>query len=319
MPVLEIGLHEGVSHKAYHDDPCEVPSLSASIAMILLRDSPDHARCAHPRLTAFPNKADDRGEEEEGGEGVDEGEPEKENPFKSRGTLIHALALGGGVDLETVMKCDAKTGLLSEADTYQTKSARAHKAAIIASGRVPVIASKLKAARMVADEIARKVPLPKVREVTGVWESDGVLCRGRIDALDMPQRYDLKTCESAARAATGNHVLDFGLHIAEASYTDMLETLYPELRGKVPPMQYIFFEVKKPHGFLIRTIDAELREEGERCWRQAKRTWQRCLESDNWPNYEPGIGVIDAPPKLAALQLERMVKNPNVVSQDVSF
>ena len=45
----EPGIHVW-SHEEYLSDPCPEPSLSRSIADILMAQSPLHAWCAHPRL-----------------------------------------------------------------------------------------------------------------------------------------------------------------------------------------------------------------------------------------------------------------------------
>ena len=45
-----MAIHTDISAEAYHADPAPEPSLSSSVAKILVNLSPAHARIAHPRL-----------------------------------------------------------------------------------------------------------------------------------------------------------------------------------------------------------------------------------------------------------------------------
>lgn len=309
---LGIGLHRDVPFQTYLDDPGERPSLSASMAGILLGQSPAHAYLAHPRLSRVSPDSDETVGETE--------EDDDRSGVKARGTLGHALVLGGGLDLEVVQKTDKKTGEVTEATDYRAESARAHRDAIIAAGRTPVIGSKLEKAKRWAEAVRDRIQVPALTEVTAIWESGGVLCRGRMDGLDNPQVWDLKTCVSAVRAATGNHALDFGLHIQEASYTDALETLFPELQGRVPPMQFCFVEIGAPFEFKLCALDAELREYGQRQWARAKSLWQACLTSGVWPGYSRDVTTIAAPPKLAFMEQDQMLAAmPEGGSVGISF
>src|ERR1700677_3058420 len=57
---LEAGIHN-LSAEVYHADPCVKPSLSSSIANVLLQQSPLHAWMAHPRLNPnFQRESDSR-------------------------------------------------------------------------------------------------------------------------------------------------------------------------------------------------------------------------------------------------------------------
>src|SRR6185503_15222345 len=91
----------------YHNDPCETPSLSASIAKLLIDKSPMHAHAAHPRFG---------------------GEKYESSAAQDAGTLIHRLLLGAGKDIETI-----------DADDYRTNAAKAARDAAKAAGRIPVL------------------------------------------------------------------------------------------------------------------------------------------------------------------------------------
>ena len=74
------GIYDGIPENDYHADPVgPAPSLSASIAKLLVLKSPRHAWLAHPRL----NKAKAE-------------EVEKAKRARDVGTATHKLVLGAG-------------------------------------------------------------------------------------------------------------------------------------------------------------------------------------------------------------------------------
>src|SRR5690348_15257594 len=78
---LTTGLHYNISANDYHADPCPEPSLTQSIAKLILR-SPAHARVAHPRLN--PDQ------------------PERDGRRYDVGNIAHRLLLGRGRELEII-------------------------------------------------------------------------------------------------------------------------------------------------------------------------------------------------------------------------
>ena len=72
-------IHTDIAAAAYHADPAPEPSLSSSVARILVERSPRHAWWAHPRLN--PDFAPDRGSD-----------------AAAVGSAVHAVALEGEWD-----------------------------------------------------------------------------------------------------------------------------------------------------------------------------------------------------------------------------
>ena len=120
------GLVEDLPADEYHADPCERPSLSASIAKVLDRSSPLHAWAAHPR---FGGRA-----------------PVRESKALARGTLLHALLLGESDRIEVV-----------HADDWRTKAAKAARADANAWGRIPTLVGDLERTQVVADAITERL------------------------------------------------------------------------------------------------------------------------------------------------------------------
>jgi hypothetical protein len=91
------------SKEQYHADPTEVPSLSYSVAKILLTESPMHAYYYHPRLG---------------------GHVREQTKAMGKGQVIHKLLLGIGADIVVV-----------RADNFRTKAAQELRDAAIAAGK----------------------------------------------------------------------------------------------------------------------------------------------------------------------------------------
>jgi hypothetical protein len=285
---LKPGLHFDIPESVYHADPCERPSLSVSVAKVLLDRSPFHAAAIHPRL---------------GRQSLEEGDDESTSVMQ-RGRLIHALLLGGGGKFATVMKTDKKTGVVSPADDYRTDSAKEFRDAAIARGEIPVLFDKLAEATRAADVLRSKLDIPQETEVTAVWESDGVLCRGRLDgfvgAFNGWIGWDLKTCDNAAAAATETNILKYGYHIQRAAYVEAIERLHPQLAGR-GEWEFAFAEVTGVYDVIRCDLPGEMIELGRRQWARAKRIWAACLASDVWPGYDHGKRIIEAGARTVAL------------------
>jgi hypothetical protein len=96
--ITEPGLYEGVPETVYHADPVEPgPSLSSSIAKLLVTRSPRHAWHEHPRLRKAKAL-------------------EVEAPSKAMdiGTAAHKLILGRGRDIVEITADDYRGGRREE-------------------------------------------------------------------------------------------------------------------------------------------------------------------------------------------------------------
>lgn len=285
------GLYADVPHAAYHADPCEAPSLSASIAGILLGQSPLHAWHAHPRL---------------GGHVADDwSEP------KVRGSIVHSLLLGGGADVVAVPFED-----------WRKKEAQAARKEAVAAGKIPVLVHKLREYKAAADALREKSRLGVLlgegmveRELVAVWRSgceDGPLCRGRLDAWepDALTIHDPKTCENAKAAASGTCAVRYGRDMQAAAYIEAMETLYPMLAGRVR-FKWHFLEVVPPYGVIEAEPTGEMLELGRRKWHRAVATWAKCLRDDVWPGYSEEVWRIEPPPWAVEADLVEQLEGTN--------
>jgi len=264
---------------AYHADGIDSdrPSLSASVASTLIRQSPFHAWLKHPRLGNTPREASSEME---------------------RGTIIHGLVFGtlGGDDYETI-----------DADNFRTKAAQEQRDAARDRGAVPVLAREMETYRRVAEAIGHKlreagIDLNGVSEKVAAWEEASqfgpVLCRGMIDHLiignDGATIYDLKNCRNAHPESCVRHVLEYGYEIQRAAYVSAVEKLRPDLAGRV---RFVWLFVEELPGYRVVLTVAEasgtLRELGESRWARAVETWAKCLRMNEWPAY--GSARLEAP------------------------
>lgn len=263
-----------VTEAAHHADPCETPSLSPSIAKVLLDASPLHAWQRHPRLGGTPREA---------------------TATFDHGHLVHALVLGRGAEIVTV-----------DAEDWRTKAAREARDAARDAGKIPVLAGDLDAAQEGATKIRerladRGLPLLGRSEVTAVWQEPvlggSIWCRGRMDHVDSPQIVDLKTARSAHPRACVRHVIEYGYDVQAAAYSRALVAVNPELEGRVD-FVFAFVETDPPYAVHCCRLDAMMREHGERRWVRACESWGWCLSRDEWPGYSTGIEYLEAPPWL---------------------
>lgn len=287
----------------YHADKvADVPTLSASVAATMVRQSAYHAWLRHPKLGGVASES---------------------TPDQGRGTAIHALVLDTGIEQIEIIG----------AENYRTKIAQEARDAAIAKGKTPMLSRELDDARQVAAAIRERLlelgvtlsgPPDLVRnEQVAVWTEDTpagpVLCRGMMDnvALDAPEVVaaagrvlDLKTCRSAHPKACSSHVVEYGYDLQAAAYLSAVENVRPDLAGRVD-FVWAFVEelpADSPRRVAVTLArpDGALAELGRVRWARACECWARCLSTGRWPDYTAGGAVrLEAPAWILKEELER--------------
>jgi hypothetical protein len=276
-----------LSDADHHRDPCEIPSLSSSIAKELLEHSPAHAHAMHPRYGAKHNK------------------PTRATDF---GSIAHVLLLGEGPEIVAV---DAKN--------WQKKAAKQEAAMIREAGGIPVLLHQLEQLELAVAAIraeldARKIVLDGACEMSVFWTeeaADGtvVQCRGRIDHVRLLDHaalvHDLKSIHSARPDVCARQALEYGYHVQRAAYVRAIEALRPELAGRVE-YSLAFFELAPPYAVTPATFDGRFRAMGEMRWRRAVNIWARCQREDRWPAYvrRGDCAVLEPPPWALHREIE---------------
>ena len=164
----------------YIRDPARAPSLSASLAHILLTQSPRHAWLAHPRLN--PQWMPDEGTNE-----------------TDLGTIAHALLLEDDHSRLSVI----------EAPDWRKKDAQEARDDARSRGKVPILVHKYQTVLVMVKAAKQAIQrAPEIRkafeqgkpEQTLVWQDGDVYCRARPDWLTDDRRLaiDYKTVGGSA-------------------------------------------------------------------------------------------------------------------------
>jgi len=268
------GIYQDFDVAAYFADPCPQPSLSQSIAKLLIDRSPAHAHLAHRRL----------------GKPIDEEEDYK--PATAIGNAAHALATGRSRDLA-----------IGEWADWRTKEAKTFKASAHDSGHLPILRKHLTSAEEVVRAMGRQLAAAGHAqafaksdqcEVVLAWEEDGIWLRTMIDCVVGLGIYDLKTGGlNCAPHLMAERPSTEGWDIQAAMFARGLDRLDPENAGR----RRFFFvgqENKEPYALtVVQTGEADLTL-GAKKLEHAIGIWRQCITSGQWPAY-PAETVMSHP------------------------
>lgn len=272
---------EDLDADAYHADPCEQPSLSASLAKVLNRKSARHAYLDHPRL---------------GG-----GTPDEPTNALAKGTLLHGLLFGEADRFEVVV-----------ADKYTTKDARRRRDDAKSRGLIPVLEHDFDTAMETATRLLEQIrekgyDFAGRSELSAFWTEELqngqiIQCRSRMDHVNERrgaiQILDVKSCASAALDDCVKQIDNLDYCIQESAYVRAAERIRPECAGRVS-FTFLFCELPKCIVTPL-TLDGAFKHVGKTRWERALRIWARCRETGLWPDY----GAQVASPKPWTLNRE---------------
>lgn len=286
--VTSSGWHD-LPEETYHSDPCPAPSLSSHVAMTVISKSLMHAWRSHPRSPGF--------------------EPSVMGAAADRGSAAHALLFGGKA-IEAIV-----------ADDFRTAAARDARDKARAAGRIPMLSKDIEGlAGMIEPARQRFHDLHGgafLCEQTAIWRdasSPGVgWRRARIDTLSTSRALivDYKTTEGAVDALScERRIADMGLQIQAAAYVDAVESLHPELMGRVKFM-FQWQEQKAPYALSppIEMSEAFL-SLGRAQWKAACHLWDKALQHGAFPGYSPHPYLACPPPWELSRWEERQLTDP---------
>lgn len=274
-----------ISEESYHADPCPAPSLSSSVAKVLIAETPGHARLEHPRLNP-------------------EHEPRVATAGMDFGTACHRLLFEGG----------DRVTQIEEYNDWRTKAAKEAKAAAVQAGEVALLSEDFLEAQKLAGlagmyahdaghDIASAEP-----EVTVLTEIGGAWCRIRVDAMTEANGkltvYDYKVGQVSPNPATwGKHAASMGYDVQEAFYRRVLENEYPEYAGRI---EFIFLAQQRSTGFLsLNSLSHYDTAIAARQVDYAIETWEACMKSGKWPAYPQAVNRVTLPAWHHAAWIER--------------
>lgn len=296
MTPIQAGIHADIAAADYHRDPAPEPSLSSSIAKVLLEQSPRHAWYQHPRLNAdMPAEAD----------------PTRQ---KEIGTAVHKLVLGRGGELLVIDAADYKGGV-----------AKTARATAMEEGMCPILRPDHDKAQAIALAVSEQLAqfhdchgfptaaaevVGIARDATGAWlrcMMDKFEDRGASAII-----YDLKSGDlSAEPSGLGRRIANMGYEVQAALYERVVLTLRPELSGRLT-FRWIFVENEFPHLISVGELDNAGLEIGRKKVAAAIALWNRCLRDNNWPGYPAQIVIAEYPPFAESAWLARELADETI-------
>ena len=261
-------IHTDIAAAEYHADPAPEPSLSSSVARILVERSPKHAWWAHPRLN--PDFAPDRGSD-----------------AAAIGSAVHAVAL----------ECDWDRIVFVDAPDWRTKAAKEARSDAILAGCIPLLEkNRWQVTGMVAG-LAPLLPEPRTAEATLMWrEANGAWCRARPDAMQSGPGLivDVKTTTLAAtpdgwgRRAMWDYAMQCGLYRRAYARCSQYDDVLPAWR-------FVVQEQTAPYCAAVFTFDNEALAYCDALAERAIELWGACMSSGEWPGYPAGGHVAELP------------------------
>ena len=290
--MLDIGIFKSVPPDVYHNDPCPQPSLSCSIAKVLLNQSPAHAWAAHPRMNPLYRHDD--------------------STRTDLGTVAHDVLLQGGTDNVVVLdpaEFPSKTGSIP--DGYTNANIRKARDNVRALGKIPIL-------KPVHDQVMGMVAVARNfvqgsdldgcfgadwdAETTVIWQANGCYMRSRLDRYSSSARIimDYKTTGNAnPDYLTRRVILDGGYDVQAAFYRRAIDFHVGELLSFL----FLFQEIEPPYLCSIVGLEPALQELGEMKVDHATALWAANMKSGQWPGYSKRTHWAIAP-AWALAQLE---------------
>lgn len=289
---MKSGIHN-LSAGIYHADPCDTPSLSNSIANILLRQSPQHAFMAHPRLN--PDY---------------EGEDDKKF---DKGTAAHCLLLEGANKIAVL-----------EFDDYRKDAAKVARDEALLAGKLPILAPQYhdveQMARIAKQAIADCPDLGGTMlesdgyaEQTVIWQEGKAWFRSRLDWLSHDYRLilDYKTTDIATPDSWMRGICNHGYDIQPSFYKRGVKAV----TGVKANFVFVVQEATAPYSVYFVGVPPAYEALGDEKVEEAKTIWQQCMSTGKWPAYTNRIMYPDLKPWMESEWIEQREQRKEFASQ----
>lgn len=281
---LTFGIYPDIPMDDYVADRlCEQPSLSSSLANILIDHSPLHARYAHPRLT--PPK------------------PRDFSRVANFGSAVAAMVFGGPVIRHI------------EANSYASKAAKEGRDEALGNGMIPLLTEEMEAVEAVArvaGEAVGSLLLKLDCEHTIIFRQGDTWCRSRPDAISRDRKVllDLKV--------TGTNVRDVNRQFFSQGY-DMQAAFMERAADSIDPdnigrreILYLFVEAEPPHGYAFIEVAEGTRQMARKKMNAAVNLWNRCMRMNEWPGYQGSKQLTSYPSYQETAWLVREEMDPMI-------
>lgn len=287
--MVDAGLHIDMTAETYHSDPCPEPSLSASIAKIMVEQSPRHAWTAHPRLNPAGVEEDD------GSARLD------------LGSVAHELVLGKGAGFSV---------LPDTVKDFRTNAAKDLRDKARAAGLIPILKPAYDQACDMADELSKQMRhfegfedafTDGHSEAVMIWREQYIWCRAMVDRLQpaASRIFDYKTVSGSVHpSAVGRRLFDMGYDLQAAWYERGAYRLELAPEGKLR-FFFVAQEIDPPYLVSVVEMDQAAMMIGRKKVAAALDLWGRCVDTNTWPGYPREVARIEMPPWVENRWLER--------------
>jgi hypothetical protein len=297
LHIAKPGIYKGMKADTYFGDPCPHPSLTQSIAKLMLEQSPLHAWAEHPRL----------------GKALDEdADEEKYNKAKAIGSAAHTILLGRG-----------KLIAIGKFDSWRSKEAIAFKTKALSEGATPILEEHHGAALLVAERAREQLDKAGWKdafrdgdgELVLAWTEgegeDRIWLRTMIDwaTPDLCALYDLKTSAgSFAPQGLGFKIDDDGWDVQAAMHERGLAVLDKHNAGR-RTFRFAALEQSSPFALVPVQLSEHHLALGRRKLAVAINLWRQCMKAKQWPGYGEKPVTPNIPQPRESRWIEREISN----------
>tara|TARA_R110002051_G_C8754381_1_gene500678 strand:+ start:726 stop:1697 length:972 start_codon:yes stop_codon:yes gene_type:complete len=282
---IGVGIHQ-ISAERYHRDPCERPSLSSTVAKMLIDRSPAHAFTASPRLNP-------------------DWTPTNSATFDV-GRAAHEAVLGAGGGYSVY-----PSDILGKGGNVSTKEAKSWGEEQRAGGITPIkadVETQIFAMRDVCHKALAEMRIvldPIASEQVAIGIIDDVWCRAMVDNAPVSEiqqfgrcLIDLKTTEKATTDACVRSITNYGYDFQARHYQETWHAATGEWRDFL----FVFQEKAAPYEVTVIKLLAEPGHSAD--WlevatdkvKYARNRWRQCLNDNDWPGYPRLVTEVGAPP-----------------------
>lgn len=299
--ITEPGIYFDIRPIDYFADPCPTPSLTQSIAKILLERSPLHAWHAHPRLNP-------------------KFEPDDSTKFDV-GNIAHKLLIGRGKEI-----------VVLDFNDWRTKASQEAREAAAADGKLAVLGKKFALAERMVSAAREQLELRGLGdlfrdgngEAVACWQERGLWHRQMIDWLspDLKVFADYKTTDmSAAPHGIGRMMVNAGWPIQGAFAERGLSVLDPKNQGR---RRYFFVvqETEAPYCLTVVELSEAVMTMGRKMLDHAIDIWRDCIAQNRWPGYPTEVVMPEYPGWAESQWLNREIteaareRQPKTIAPD---
>lgn len=276
MNIDRPGIYRDFPEADYFADPCPQPSLTQSIAKVLIDQSELHARFQHPKLA--PSSETD--------------EPEKYDAAKAIGNAVHAVMIGRGREIA-----------VAPFDSWRTDKAKAFREKTETAGKLVVLEKHMLvahemtlAAKLQINNVAAVEPalldafVNGAGEVVAVAEVDGIWLRTLIDWMASPTvLFDFKsTGRSVAPHAIPYLMAEAGWPVQAAMQERILDLIEPDTAGR-RRFFFIAQENYKPYALTVHELTEAVLTTGRDMLGHAEKLWRNAMKTSTWRGYAPVV------------------------------